>query len=160
LPYWKYNHFDLDSLTDKECKTELRFYRNDRCDVVEISTEIYYNNRKLDASETLCTLLGRFAYPCRYADLVRRFGRPIPSLSIVANYMLSFLYDRWKTLLTSFEQDWLAKFQQFAKANHERRALLNSCFGFVDGTIQCVCRPRQNERALYNGYKRVHAIKF
>ena len=65
-------------------------------------------------------------------------------------------------LLTSFEQDWLAsaKLQQYAKAIRDRGAPLDNCFGFVDGTIQRVCRPGQNQRALYNGHKRVHAIKF
>ena len=86
-------------------------------DVLEIPNEIKcYNGLKVDASEALCILLKRFAYPCRYADLVCRFGRPIPSISIIANYMLSFMYNRWNRLLTSFEQDWLAfaKLQQHA----------------------------------------------
>ena len=76
--------------------------------------------------------------------------------------MLSFMYNRWNRLLTSFEQDWLAsaKLQQYAKAIHDRGAPLDNCFGFVDGTIQRVSRPGQNQRALYNGHKRVHAIKF
>ena len=64
-------------------------------------------------------------------------------------------------MLTSFEQDWLAsaKLQQYAKAIHDKGAPLYNCFGFVDGMIQRVCRPCQNQRALYNGHKRVHAIK-
>ena len=165
LPYWKYKRFDLDTLTDEECKTEFRFYRSDiyaLCDVLEFPNEIKcYSGVKVDASAALCILLKHFAYPCRYTDLVCRFGRPIPSISIIANYMLSFMYSRWKRLLTSFEQDWLAsaKLQQYAKAIHDRGAPLDNCFAFVDGTIQRVCRPGQNQRALYNGHKRVHANK-
>ena len=26
FPYWKYGRFDLDSMTDDECKTEFRFF--------------------------------------------------------------------------------------------------------------------------------------
>ena len=76
--------------------------------------------------------------------------------------MLCFIYARWHRLLTSFEQEWLApaKLQQFARVIHERGAPLDNCFGFVDGTVQRVCRPGQNQRALYNGHKRVHSIKF
>ena len=29
LPFFKYKRFDLDALTDEECKTEFRFYRSD-----------------------------------------------------------------------------------------------------------------------------------
>ena len=29
FPYWNYQQFDLDLMTDAECFTEFRFYRND-----------------------------------------------------------------------------------------------------------------------------------
>ena len=29
LPYWSYDRFDLDLLTDDECKSEFRFYKRD-----------------------------------------------------------------------------------------------------------------------------------
>ena len=32
--------------------------------------------------------------------------------------------------------------------------------GFVDGTIRPVCKPKHNQRAVYNGHKRVHALRF
>ena len=32
--------------------------------------------------------------------------------------------------------------------------------GFVDGTVRRVCRPGRNQSVLYNGHKKVHAIKF
>ena len=31
---------------------------------------------------------------------------------------------------------------------------------FIDGTVHSTCRPRQNQRVIYNGHHRVHAIKF
>ena len=37
---------------------------------------------------------------------------------------------------------------------------LDDCWGFVDGTVRPVCRPSENQRAIYNGHKRVHSIKF
>jgi len=39
-------------------------------------------------------------------------------------------------------------------------AALDNCWGFVDGTARPVCRPSENQRAIYNGHKRVHSIKF
>ena len=37
---------------------------------------------------------------------------------------------------------------------------LRNCFGFVDGTVRPVSRLGKNQRVLYNGHKKVHAIKF
>ena len=43
---------------------------------------------------------------------------------------------------------------------HLKGAPLDSCWGFVDGTVRPICRPGENQRILYNGHKRVHSIKF
>ena len=37
---------------------------------------------------------------------------------------------------------------------------LDNCFGFIDGTVRPISKPGQNQRVFYNGYKRVHSIKF
>ena len=37
---------------------------------------------------------------------------------------------------------------------------LTNCFGFVDGTVGPNSRPGQHQRIVYNGHKRVHALKF
>ena len=37
---------------------------------------------------------------------------------------------------------------------------MENCWGFIDGTARPVCRPGVNQRAIYNGHKRVHSIKF
>ena len=42
----------------------------------------------------------------------------------------------------------------------QKGAPLDNCFGFVDGTVRPNTRPRENQRVLYNGHKRVQAIKF
>ena len=34
------------------------------------------------------------------------------------------------------------------------------CFGFIDGTVRPIARPGENQRVVYNGHKRVHALKF
>ena len=43
---------------------------------------------------------------------------------------------------------------------HVKGAALDNCWGFVDGTVPPVYRPSNNPRALFNGHKRIHAIKF
>ena len=32
-------------------------------------------------------------------------------------------------------------------------------FGFVDGTVRGIARPKNNQRQVYSGHKRVHALK-
>ena len=36
IPHWSYERFDLDLMTDDECKTEFRFYKNDIYELSEI----------------------------------------------------------------------------------------------------------------------------
>ena len=43
---------------------------------------------------------------------------------------------------------------------HNKNAPLQNCWGFVDGTVRPVCRPGENQRVLYNGHKRIHALTF
>lgn len=45
-------------------------------------------------------------------------------------------------------------------AVHDKGGALNNCFGFIDGTVRPICRPGEHQRIVYNGHKRVHAIKF
>lgn len=39
-------------------------------------------------------------------------------------------------------------------------AALPYCFGFLDGTVRPSCRPEEMQRAVYDGHKRVHGLKF
>ena len=50
--------------------------------------------------------------------------------------------------------------QTFADAIHQKGAALDNCWGFIDGTVRPISRPKQNQQVVYNGLKRVHAIKF
>ena len=43
---------------------------------------------------------------------------------------------------------------------HAKGVALVNCWGFVDGIVRPVFRPTSNQRALFNGHKRIHAIKF
>ena len=65
-------------------------------------------------------------------------------------------------LLTSFDQEWLRpnKLQEYARRVHEKSDALRNCWGFVDGTVRAICRPEKNQRVVYNGHKRVHALKY
>ena len=166
FPYWQYEHFDLDMLTDDECQAEFRFLKNDIFTlhgVLAIPNEIRcYNGFKVDGMTGLCILLKRFAYPCRYLDIIPRSGLAVPQLSMINNFMMNFMYNNWGHLLTTFNQQWLSpqNLEMFCQVIHDKGTPLQNCFGFIDGTVRRLCRPGRNQRVLYNGHKKVHAIKF
>ncbi|XP_048583759.1 uncharacterized protein LOC125563069 [Nematostella vectensis] len=102
------------------------------------------------------------AYPCRYSDLIHRFHRSVPELSMISNTVLDTVYYLHHLRLTTWNDQLLSpvQLQQYAEAIYNKGSPLNNCFGFVDGTVPPICRPGVHQRIVYNGHKRVHAIKF
>ncbi|KAK2564013.1 hypothetical protein P5673_012222 [Acropora cervicornis] len=43
-----------------------------------------------DGVEGLCIMLKRFAYPCRYSDLIPIFERSVPELSMISNEVVDW----------------------------------------------------------------------
>jgi len=166
IPYWRYEPFDLDQMTDDECKTEFRFYRNDIYELSEIlnlpDRIVCYNGVNVDRTEAFCIFLKRFAYPCRYVDLIPRFARPEPQLCMISNAVMHSIYTSWRHLLMDLDQPWLSRphLQTFTEVINEKGAALQNCWGFIDGTVRPISRPGRNQRVLYNGHKKVHSIKF
>ena len=45
-----------------------------------------------DGIEALCITLRRFSYPCRYSDLIPRFGRLVPEPDMISNFVMDTIY--------------------------------------------------------------------
>ncbi|XP_054764968.2 uncharacterized protein LOC129271719 [Lytechinus pictus] len=120
------------------------------------------NRSKLDGIEALCIGLQRYAYPCRYVDLVKDYGRPVPQLCLAFNWITNFVYDAHRHRLSTLEQEWLAPhhLRTFANAIHQKGAPINNCWGFIHGTVRPTCRPREHQQLVYNGHKQVHSLKY
>ena len=166
LPYDAYTRFDLDRMEDSECISEFRVQKCDLpklADALDIPDSFHcYQGSVSGGMEGLCMLLRRLAYPCRYSDMVPRFGRPIPVLSMVTNEVLDFIYDTHSHRLTQWNHAILAPplLQSYADAIYAKGAAIDNCFGFIDGTVRPIARPGEYQRIVYNGHKRVHALKF
>lgn len=166
FPYWKYERFDLNCMNEDECKTEFRFEKEDIPRLLQAfrlpPKFVCSNGTTASAVEGLCMLLKRFAYPCRYSDLIPRFGRSKSEICLIVNKVMRYLSDVWKHLLTRFEQRWLQqdKLIEYAQAVHNKSHALENCWGFIDGTVRPICRPGENQKVVYNGHKRVHALKY
>ena len=112
--------------------------------------------------EGLCILLKRLNYPCRYSDMIHGFARPVPELCMLTNTVLDWVYATHGERLTSWNQPFLSRecLESYARTISEKGAPLTICFGFVDETVRQICRPGKNQQVVYNGHKRVHALKF
>ena len=166
--YLSYNLFDFDVYPEAECYNELRFKKIDLKrlkNALHIPNEIVctsYNNIRVDGLEALCIVLRRLCYPNRFADLIPRFGRPVPQLSMIFKQTLDFLILEWDHLLSDLNQTWLSpeRLRFFADVIHAKGAPLDCVWGFIDGTLKACCRPMRNQRFVYNGHKRFHGLKY
>ena len=84
FPCWKFPRFSLNDISENECLAEFRL------EIISLALlELLDCHRNMFAQirtvandiETSCLLLRRFAYPCRYSDLMSRFGRSVPEMS-------------------------------------------------------------------------------
>ena len=95
-------------------------------------------------------------------DMISRFARPVPVISMITNTVIDYIYSQHGHRITTWNHVMMnpEKLQIYANAISAKGAPLDRCFGFIDGTLVRICRPGKNQRIVYNGHKRVHAIKF
>ena len=104
----------------------------------------------------------RLAYPCRYSDMIPRFGRSKPEICLIVHTVLRYISTQFEHLLSSFLQKGLHldNLTEYAVAVHNKCHATDNCWGFIDGTVRPICRPGENQRVVYNGHKRVHALEY
>ena len=137
FPYYKFERFDIDASDESECWTELRFEKQD-LDLLQIPDEIVCCQRSV--CEGMCILLKRLAYPCRYTDMVPRFGRNPTEICLIFNEMLDLIYTnhchRFRNCRNPFLQP--GQLHRYADAIHLQGSPLENCFGFVDRTVRSI----------------------
>ena len=81
---------------------------------------------------------------------------------MISNTVLDWIYDNHAFRLTSWNQFFLSPpyLEQYCQSIAEKGSPLKNCFGFIDGTVRAIARPGTNQRTVYNGHKRVHALTF
>ena len=164
--YETYERFAIDRVEEAECKAEFRIERKDLpqlADALQLPETFHCCQRTTaDKLEGLCILLRRMSFPCRYSDMIPRFGRPVPELSMITNKVMDYIYDVHGHKLYQWNQEILNPhcFDIYTDAIANKGAALQNCFGFIDGTVRPICRPSQNQRTVFNGHKRVHSLKF
>ena len=166
FPHSAYEKFSLANKDPAECKADFRVEKRDiplLLDALRVPPVFQCRNGTIcDGVQGLCIMLKRFAYPCRYSDMIPIFGRSVPELSMISNEVVDWMYTTHGHKITQWNHDLLnpAALNQYADAISNKGAALENCFGFIDGTVRPISRPDANQRIVYNGHKRVHALKF
>ena len=167
-PYWKNNRIELQlaDISQAEFKAEFRFGMSEielLADSLKIPDNfVCVNGTVASGLEGLLMFLKRFSYPCRLSDMIPRFGRSVPEMSLILSEVTEHIVGTHGHLLERLDQPWLQplKLENYAQAISRKGAALDNCWGFIDGTVRPISRPGEHQRTMYNGHKRIHAIKF
>ena len=67
--------------------------------------------------------------------------------------MMDLFYARFGNLFLHLNQPWLsqANLVDFSQSIYRKRAALDNCWGFIDGTVWPVARPGEHQTVLFNG---------
>ena len=158
--------FSLENKNSAERKADFRVDKRDIALLIEaLRVPLIFRCSQgtiCDGTEALCIVLKRFAYPCRCSDMMPIFGRSLLELSLICNQVTDWIYNTHGHKVTRWNHGILNPplIATYADAVHSKGAVLDNCFGFIDGTVQLISRPMSNQRVVYNGHKRVHALKF
>ena len=87
-------------------------------------------------------MLKRFAYPCRYSDLIPIFERSVPELSMISNEVVDWRYTTHghKTTQGNHDLSNPAARNQYGDAIRNKGAALENCFRLIDGTVRPISR--------------------
>ena len=112
--------------------------------------------------EGLCVLLRRLAFPCRYADMIPMFGRPVPELSLIANEVIDCIYNGHSHRITGMEWDTpqFSKTTTVCRRDTQERSSAVKLFRARRLHNLTDMQAKKNQRIVYNGHKRVHSLKF
>ncbi len=160
----RFDQFRLDALSNEECRHNFRFNKEDLyvlCTLLGL-LEHYRSARNRivwSGLDGLCVVLRRLAYPNRLGDLVPMFGRSVPELSEIFNCTLHDLHTMHSHRVSSINQSWVHH-DQFAQAVFDKGAALQHVWGFVDGTVHRVCRPKVGQHEFFSSHKRYHCVKY
>ena len=127
-------------MAESESLSEFRFRKRDilsLAEVLEIPESIRCEQRSFCGGiEGLCMLLRRLSHPCRYGDMIQRFGKPVPLFSMVTNILIDHIYAIHGRRLTQWNLYILSPnhLEMYMATIRPRGSPLENCFGLIDGT--------------------------
>ncbi|GAV08938.1 hypothetical protein RvY_18556 [Ramazzottius varieornatus] len=164
---WREQSFDLDDYSDKECRAYFRFKREALFQLLEafgIPDVVRTPSRdSATGLEALCIVLRRLAYPNRWLEMRKMFGRSHSSLNRLF-YATLRVIDRSSKVLKTWDHSWLKEddFEIYADSIVAKGGpgVIRDVFAFIDGTARPICRPIFYQRQMFSGHKRIHCTKW
>ena len=100
-------------MAESECLADFRFKKTDiplLAEVLNVPQTIRCDqDTTCDGIEVLCMLLRRMSFPCRYEDMIPRFAKPVPVISMITNTVLEYIYDIHGHRITTWNPEILAR---------------------------------------------------
>ncbi|KAJ7175617.1 hypothetical protein C8R46DRAFT_850053, partial [Mycena filopes] len=152
----------LYSLNRRDCEWRFRFYPEDLVIVLDIPDIMWTRYRcAFEGIEALCLLIARFRSTGDLYELSTKYNRTQSAISDIVKDLVEYLEERWGHLL-DFDTTLLTmeRMKQYADTIHAKGAPLQHIWGFIDCTIRAICRHSRWQWQAYNGYKKIHAMKF
>lgn len=108
------------------------------------------HNEQRDRTEGLGMILKRFSYLCHYSDMIHRFARPAPEISMITITVMDhiFLSHGHRILQWNFDILSPLMLQEYADVIYAKGAPPNNCFGFIVGTVRPISRPGQHHSSV------------
>lgn len=156
--------FNFNGYSDDECQRLFRFTKRE--------VVILFSKFKLPAQITttegtwsigvdaLCVFLRKMSYPTRYHDLENMFGRSVSSLCNKFYYVLEYLFNKYERKLYLDVNFLRSRVQLYSNIIARKGCWSTHIWGFIDGTVRPICVPSNGQRAVFNGHKRKHALKY
>ena len=147
FPYHEYSRFDLDNMSEPECKAEFKFNKNDLpvlAEALQIPPSFKLNQGSIvDGMEGLCMLLQWLAYPWRFGDMVPCFGSPVPIISMATNHAVDFIYNTNGHRITQWNNVLLnpPALEMYARLVHNKGAALQNIIVLVLSMGLCAPLP-------------------
>lgn len=113
-------------------------------------------------TEALLILLRRLSYPVRLIDMQHIFNRSSTFLSRVITLTAKFIVKKYGHLLDFHPGLNVESMRAFENSlqNSELGCPMPRVIGFIDGTIQKLCSPTQDEKLAYVASKKLHGLKY
>ena len=149
FPYKHIAEFNLEDMDEFECMAEFRCQKSD-----------------IETLGELLRLPQRFICPrgSVWSGIEGLCSTKTPSTKYDSQRSSSVYIQRTWTQSYKVEsinsQSCKSNLQNYADAVHGKGGALENCFGFIDGTVRPICRPKKLQRTMYNRHKHLHAMKF
>ena len=111
--------------------------------------------------DAVCMLCMKFAWPTRLGSMVKVFGCSVARMSRIVSHLRRLLFHAFVPALNSPALLDCATMERFSRAVVEKSGFpAQHIFGFIDGTVRAIPKPKHLQSAVYCGKDRVHALKY